>query len=91
MCKKCRIESGETEPLAWPKRVQRHKVVDEWPADDAVVARLLAGDEVRARGCEYEAAIEQLERYKYSAAQIAARLRISQRTVVRYRSKRKAA
>lgn len=80
MCKQCRIEAGEI-PAVKPE--------PEWvdPVDEAVVLRLLAGHPVQAKIVERTEAIARLDAYGYSAEQIAQRLRMSQRTVVRHRAR----
>ena len=57
-----------------------------WDIDEMAVDRLRSGSPVKANPGERRAAARLLARYGLSASQIAERLRVSQRTVERYRS-----
>jgi DNA-binding NarL/FixJ family response regulator len=59
--------------------------------DEMAVERLLSGSPVRANAVERRIAVVYLTRHGLSARQVAERLRVTQRTVVRLRARARAA
>ena len=89
-----RLERARNRPCkaCWLRRITIHQVAlsTEEP-DHAAVQRLLNGAPVKAGVADMQAAVKYLDSHGMSARQIAERLRVSERTVVRMRARNRAA